>query len=80
MLVYPKPIRMTRNNLHDIIKHYDINRKGTRSYTTWLEDMNLIMISQFNENYVAERYTDTYTDREADNHKYAYKMCIRYMV
>jgi len=63
MLVYPKPLRMTGYNLHDIIKHCDINRKGKRSYTIWLEDMNLIMISQLNESYKDERCTDTYKDR-----------------
>jgi len=80
MLRYPKPLRVTGNNLHDIVKHCDINREGTRSYTIWLEDMNLIMISQFNETYTDERYTETYTDRLTDNHTYAYKMCIRYML
>jgi len=63
MLVYPKPLRITGNNLHDIIKQWKRNGKGTMSYTIRLEDVNLIMISQFNETYKDERYTDTYTDR-----------------
>ena len=57
---------MAGNNVHDIIKHCDINRKGTRNYTIWLEDMNLIMISQVNETYIGERHIDTYRDRRMD--------------
>jgi len=68
MLVYPKPLRMAGNNVHDIIKHCDINRKGTRSHTIWLEDMNLIMMPQFNETYIDERHRHIY--RQTD----AYKM------
>jgi hypothetical protein len=67
MLVYPKPLTSTGNNLHDIINHCNINRKGTRSYKIWLEYINIIIIiiiiiiiSQFNEIYIM-RDTQTYT-------------------